>query len=734
MLYANIIVDISHEKLDKSFQYIIPAGMEDKIHAGVLVNIPFGKGNKVITGYVIEVTNKPEFDVSKMKSIIEVAPKSVPIEAKLIGLASYIKKNYGSTMNQALKTVIPVKIQTKQIEKRKISLKISGDELSEYRTKFEKRNAVARLRLIDELILQTELSYELVTNKLNVSSKTIKELGELGIIEITSETMYRNPVKNLDVGGYDIELNEQQKKVVEDIEKSDKVTHLIHGITGSGKTEVYIKLIENTLNKGNQAIVLIPEIALTYQTVMRFYKKFGDKVAIVNSKLSAGEKYDQFERAKNGQVSIMIGPRSAIFTPFKKIGLVIIDEEHEGSYKSENIPKYHAREVAIYRAKLDGGKVILGSATPSIEAYYRAKTGVYELHNLSIRAKNAQLAKVLVVDLREELKEGNKTIFSKKLNELILDRLGKKQQIILFINRRGYAGFVSCRSCGKVMKCPHCDVGLTFHNNNTLVCHYCNHTIPMPKLCPECDSKYIATFGTGTQKVEEMVKKFYPSARVLRMDMDTTSRKGGHEQILSSFAAHEADILIGTQMIVKGHDFPMVTLVGVVAADLSLYASDYRATERTFQLLTQAAGRAGRGEEEGEVVIQTYSPENYGVETASNQDYVEYYEKEIMYRTLMDYPPVVSMVGLLIASKDEKVIDTYCIQLGRNIKELVEELDIKMIGPADANVAKIKDVHRKMYYFKQGDYNKLVELKDFIEQCHENYERKNLVSIQFEFD
>ncbi len=734
MLYANIIVDISHEKLDKSFQYIIPAGMENEIHAGVLVNIPFGKGNKVITGYVIEVTNKPEFDVSKIKSIIEVAPKSVPIEAKLIGLASFIKKNYGSTMNQALKTVIPVKIQTKQIEKRKISLKIFGEELNEYIEKFEKRNAVARLRLIYELISQSELSYELVVNKLNISSKTIKELQEFGIIEVISETIYRNPVKNLSMGGYDIELNEQQQKVVEDIEKSEKVTHLIHGITGSGKTEVYIKLIENTLNKGNQAIVLIPEIALTYQTVMRFYKKFGDKVAIVNSKLSAGEKYDQFERAKNGQVSIMIGPRSAVFTPFKKLGLVIIDEEHEGSYKSENVPKYHAREVAIYRANMDGGKVILGSATPSIEAYYRAKTGVYELHNLSIRAKNAELANVSVVDLREELKEGNKTIFSRKLNDLILDRLGKKQQIILFINRRGYAGFVSCRSCGKVMKCPHCDVGLTFHNNNTLVCHYCNHTIAMPNVCPECSSKYIATFGTGTQKVEEMVRKIYPSARVLRMDMDTTSKKGGHEQILSSFAAHEADILIGTQMIVKGHDFPMVTLVGVIAADLSLYASDYRATERTFQLLTQAAGRAGRGNEKGEVVIQTYSPENYGVETASNQDYIEYYEKEIMYRKLMDYPPVVSMAGLLITSKDANVVDTYCRDLSEKIKSLVEILDIRMIGPADANIAKIKDIYRKMYYFKHVDYNKLVELKDFIEQQHENYERKNLISIQFEFD
>ncbi len=582
MLFANIIVDITHEKLDKTFQYIIPAGIEEKIYAGVLVYIPFGRGNRKITGYVIEVTDKAEYDTDKMKYIIDTVDKSVPIETTLIKLAGYIKENYGSTMNQALKTVIPVKVQKKSIENKTIILDIDEKEQEEYRQSFAKKHAVARLRLLNELIINKRLSYRLVTEKLNVTSKTIGDMEKLGILRIERERLYRTPIKNNIKTGYDIILNDTQRRVAEAIEKSDDTVHLIRGVTGSGKTEVYMELIANVLNKGKEAIVLIPEIALTYQTVMRFYKRFGDMVSIVNSKLSAGEKYDQFEMAKEGRIKIMIGPRSAVFTPFRRLGLIIIDEEHEGTYKSEAVPKYHAREVAIYRAREEGAKVVLGSATPSVDSYYRAEKGEYRLYSMAHRAREARLPDVMVADMRIELENGNKTMFSGKLNGLITDRLKKKEQIILFINRRGFAGFVSCRSCGEAMKCPHCDVGLTLHtgrnwgidNNsvrageNKLVCHYCGYTIPMPKNCPNCRSKYIAAFGIGTQKVEESVHKLYPSARVLRMDMDTTAGKDGHEKILSAFANGEADILIGTQMIVKGHDFPNVTLVGVIAADL----------------------------------------------------------------------------------------------------------------------------------------------------------------------
>ena len=397
---------------------------------------------------------------------------------------------------------------------------------------------------------------------------------------------------------------------------------------------LYMELIAHMLAQGKQAIVLIPEIALTFQTVMRFYNRFGDRVSIMNSRLSPGERFDQFERAKNGDVDIMIGPRSALFTPFSKLGLIIIDEEHESSYKSETLPRYHARETAIERARMCGASVVLGSATPSVESYYKAKTGEYELLELKHRVAEKPLPKVEVVDLREELKAGNRSILSVQLQELMEDRLKKGQQMMLFINRRGFNSFVSCRACGEAIKCPRCDVALTYHQQTIqaqrqLVCHYCGYTTAMPKQCPSCKSNMIAGFGTGTEKVEEEIKKLFPAIKTLRMDRDTTMRKDAGARILKQFAEGKADMLIGTQMIVKGHDYSNVTLVGVILADLSLYANDYRAGERTFDLLTQAAGRAGRGEKEGAVVIQTYQPEHYAIAAAASQDYKAFYEMEM---------------------------------------------------------------------------------------------------------
>lgn len=736
MLYANIIVDISHEKLDKTFQYIIPLGMENKIHPGVMVVIPFGKGNREITGYVLSISTVASFEQSKLKYILSIVENSVPIEGRLIKLADFIKNRYASTMNQALKTVIPVKTHTKNIEKKEVILNIDKEEEEKLRNEFQKKRAVAKLRLLEELIINNAIDYDVLIKKLNISSKTIKEFEDRSIIKIESERVYRNPVQNREVGEYDIILTKEQEEVTNNILNSEKKIHLIHGITGSGKTEIYIKLIEETIKEGKKAIVLIPEIALTYQTVMRFRKKFKDRVSIVNSRLSKGEKYDQFELAKKGLIDIMIGPRSAIFTPFENLGLIIIDEEHESAYKSENIPKYHAKEVGIFRLLEEGGKMVLGSATPMIDTYYKCKSGEYELHELLNRPMNIKLPEVTVVDLREELQKGNRTVFSEKLNGLILDRLEKKQQIMLFINRRGYAGFVSCRSCGKVMKCPHCDVGLTFHNNDTLVCHYCNYTIPSPKTCPDCKSKYIATFGIGTQKIEEMVKKVYPMARVLRMDMDTTKGKHDHENILSQFANQEADILIGTQMIVKGHDFKNVTLVGVVAADLSLYATDYKAAENTFDLLTQASGRAGRGEQPGEVIIQTYSPENYAIGFSADQDYKGFYEREILYRTLMEYPPAVSMYEILIQSENIKELRDYSNHLKLKVEEYKKDREefksLRIIGPAPATVNKIKDIYRDVFYMKDPSLDIVMEIKDFIISDLETYTKKDYISIVFD--
>src|SRR5699024_9713449 len=440
----------------------------------------------------------------------------------------------------------------------------------------------------------------------------IRALEEQGVLAIESEQVFRTPLKETGRQEEAIDYTPEQRQIIdrfrEDYLQGIRHTYLIHGVTGSGKTEVYMEMIRTVVEQGKQAIVLIPEIALTYQTVMRFYRRFGDRVSMMNSRLSEGERHDQMMRASSGQVDVMIGPRSALFTPFPDLGLIVIDEEHELTYKSEQTPRYHARETAIKRAQSEGASVVLGSATPSMEAMYRARRGEYILFEMKNRSRMQEMAEVYTVDLREELKDGNRSILSRKLAGLMRDRLDKKEQIMLFLNRRGYSGFISCRECGHVIKCPHCNVSLSVHRDGRMRCHYCGYSAPRVTECPECGSRHIGEFRAGTQQIEDIVKAEFPEARVLRMDMDTTRQKDAHEKILSAFANEEADVLVGTQMIVKGHDFPNVTLVGVLAADMSLYTSDYRSGERTFQLLTQAAGRAGRGEKPGEAVIQAYDP------------------------------------------------------------------------------------------------------------------------------
>ncbi|MGN0290371.1 MAG: primosomal protein N' [Lachnospiraceae bacterium] len=736
-LYADIIIDISLEKLDRTFQYLVPKELEEKIAVGMPVEVPFGKGGRKITGYVLELSEEPTFDVDKIKPIAAILEDKIPIETELIALAGWMRKNYGGTMNQALKTVIPIKRRENEKQKQTVALALEPAEAEKRFVECNRKNSVARRKLLDALLEQRELPKELITKKLGVQTAVIRALEEQGIVKIISKRDYRNPIRQLKKEESGISLNPSQQKVVdkiwEDIEKGEYHTCLLHGVTGSGKTEVYMELIAKTIEKGRQAIVLIPEIALTYQTVMRFYRRFGERVSIMNSRLSSGERFDQFERAKNGEIDVMIGPRSALFTPFSNLGIIIIDEEHETSYKSETVPKYHARETAIRRAKMAGAAVILGSATPSLESYYRAKQGEYKLLELKERVQKRPLPECHVIDLREELKKGNRSILSTKLQELIEDRLKKRQQIMLFINRRGLSGFISCRACGNVIKCPHCDVSLSQHKGGRLICHYCGYEEAEPALCPECGSKYIGGFKAGTQKIEEIIKKRFPTARTLRMDMDTTRTKDGYENILSAFSNQEADILIGTQMIVKGHDFPNVTLVGVLAADMSLYIHDYHSSERTFQLLTQAAGRAGRGEEAGEVVIQTYTPEHYSITAAKEQNYEAFYEQEIRYRDLLNYPPVWNLLVILISSKEETASENTAKLLAENI----EAMQIKMlsvIGPAAPTVAKINDIYRQVIYLKSNRYETLVEVKDRLEAYIEAEGFSGNVNIQFDFN
>ncbi len=740
MIYADIIVDISHENIDRTFQYRIPEDLQASVKIGSKVNIPFGN-RKEMTGYVVGLSCMPKIEESRIRDVMGVVPQGISIDSRMLELAAWIKTNYGGTMNEALKTVLPVKKSVRPAVKTEIALACSVERAEAVLAESIKKHYVAKVRLISELLETEVLPKELVSDKLNISAATVSSLEKQGIIEVRKEKIDRTGKYNEGKKSVSVTLNDEQKaacdKVINDIKAGIQGTYLVFGVTGSGKTEVYMEIIEHVVNSGKQVIVLIPEIALTFQTVVRFTKRFGDRVAFFNSKLSAGERYDQYLKAKEGSIDIMIGPRSALFTPFENPGLIVIDEEHEGAYKSEGVPKYHAREVAEEICRMTGASLVLGSATPSLESYRKTETGEYSLLKLTKRAKDAELPNVSIVDLREELKNKNRSIFSLELVNAMEDRLRKREQIMLFLNRRGYSGFVSCRSCGEAIKCPHCSVSLTQHRDGYLRCHYCGYETVMPKKCPKCGSPYIAAFGTGTQKIEEQVKKLFPSARVLRMDADTTKDKESYEKILSSFANEEADILIGTQMIVKGHDFPHVTLVGILAADLSLHATDYRAAEKTFQLLAQAAGRAGRANLKGNVIIQTYKPDHYAVLSAAEQDYISFYEQEVIFRKSLCYPPMGHIMALLFAGKKDKecgeLLKSVTAKIIDKFKGLVDNKEIVSIGPAPAGISKINDLYRYVVYFKAKDYSLLTDICTELDKYRDEIKNAG-VMCQTDFD
>ncbi|MCM1045070.1 MAG: primosomal protein N' [Candidatus Gastranaerophilales bacterium] len=738
--YADIIIDISHEKLDRTFQYRVPEKLQDSLEVGMCVMAPFGNGNVLRKGYCVALGDDCKFDPARTKEIAGIAKKGVGVEDQMIAVAAFLRRHYGGTMIQALKTVLPAKRAVKQLERKKIRRILDREAVISLLGECERKRQTAKARLLRELADQEELPYEWITGRLGVSAATVHSLERAGALLVSSATDYRNPVKFSEAGEKPKELSREQQRIVtevlQDFDAGRTGTYLIHGITGSGKTEVYMQLIAETIQRGRQAVVLIPEIALTYQTLLRFYRRFGERVSVMNSSLSQGEKYDQCERAKKGEIDVIIGPRSALFVPFPRLGLIVVDEEHESSYKSESTPKYHAREAALEIARLQKASVVLGSATPSLEAYYRAMQGEYRLFRLKERLSGGALAHVSVVDLRAELREGNRSIFSRKLKELLADRLQKGQQSMLFLNRRGYAGFVSCRACGQVMKCPHCDVSLSEHKDGKLLCHYCGYETPKPAHCPKCGSKYIMGFKAGTQQIEEKLKELFPQARTLRMDGDTTKGKDSYERILSAFSNGEADVLIGTQMIVKGHDFPNVTLVGVLAADLSLGANDYRCGERTFQLLTQAVGRAGRGTLPGEAVIQTYQPEHYAVIHAAKQDYEGFYEEEILYRELSGYPPVEHMMAVQIYGKREDAAKQLAEKLSDVVKSIGENSRsdaVSVIGPAPASIGKVNDIFRYVFYVKHGKYERLIYIKDVLEEKLQFLPARE-ETVQFDFD
>lgn len=751
--YAQIIIDISHGRLDRPFTYRIPEALQNDLCLGSLVVVPFGKGDTKRKGYVIGFSNTCEYPDGKLKEIEAIASGGTDVTGdNAVRLALWMKQRYGSTMAVALRTVLTSRKQAKPCEHRSIHLLLSKDDAEKKRHEFAMKHQVARERLLRELIEAPDQPYSLIIQKLHVTAPVIAALKKQGILEVRTEMFLRNPVSIEKCEEAGIRLSPEQRAisegVLQDFEalqegKDIPRVSLIHGITGSGKTEVYIAIIEEIVKRGRQAIMLIPEISLTYQTLMRFYRHFGDRVSVMNSTLSESEKSDQFERARRGEIDVIIGPRSALFTPFPRIGAIIMDEEHESSYKNESMPKYHTREVAEKIASMQNGVVVLGSATPSLESYYQAKEGKYRLYELSRRLTGGTLPSVEITDLREELRAGNHSILSRRLSELVSDRLAKGQQTMLFLNRRGFSGFVSCRSCGFVPKCPHCSVSLSLHRGGRLLCHYCGYEEPMPDKCPECGSPYISGFHAGTEQAESFLSRQFPKARILRMDADTTRTKGSYEKILSSFANEEADILIGTQMIVKGHDFPNVTLVGILLADQSLNASDYRSAERTFQLLTQAAGRAGRGKYPGDVVIQTYEPEHYSIVHAAHQNYEEFYREEMVYRKLLRYPPAEHLLAIQIISRSEEHASLFAHKTRALLEQLTAEAREKnpdrllFIGPAPAVLEKLRDEYRYVIYVKSPDYDTLIVCKDGVEAAAERAvkaSREMDTMFQFDFD
>ncbi|WP_282171666.1 primosomal protein N' [Cytobacillus firmus] len=628
--------------------------------------------------------------------------------------------------NGNIEIIYQVKERVKKKKVKQVFAAAPSKELADYLQNLP-GNAIKQKEVL-EYFLQEEgpVDQKELFSLLGLTSSTLKGLLQKGLLGQKDVEIYRNPFGDREFERTEpLSLTEGQRKaiipILNSIVDNRHETFLFYGVTGSGKTEVYLQSIQRVLEDGKEAIVLVPEISLTPQMVKRFKGRFGDQVAVMHSGLSAGEKYDEWRKIQRKEVKVVVGARSAIFAPFENLGIIIIDEEHETSYKQEENPRYHARDVAIKRAKNHNCPVVLGSATPSLESFARAQKGVYHLLTLENRMNNQALPAVDIIDMREELREGNRSMFSRKLLEKIKDRLGKKEQIVLFLNKRGHSSFVMCRDCGYVINCPHCDISLTYHRyNQQMKCHYCGYEALVPNACPECESEHIRYFGTGTQKVEEELAKILPEAKVIRMDVDTTSRKGAHEKLLDQFQEGHADILLGTQMIAKGLDFPNITLVGVLSADTMLHLPDFRSSEKTFQLLTQVSGRAGRHELEGEVIIQTYTPEHYSIELAGEQDYDKFYDREMMVRKIHRYPPFF-YISLVTVSHEELM---KAVSVTEKITQYIQSklsAESIVLGPVASPIPRINNRYRYQCLIK---YKREPELVQTLKKILDNYQQE----------
>lgn len=717
-LFTEIIVDITARGVDRVFHYAVPDVFRDIITVGSRVLVPFG--SRRLAGYVAGFGCPPgEIKVREISDILDAEPV---FTMELLEIARWMADNYLCSTAEALGRIISPRLGIKAARKVKLlrpSLSSTGmEDVLRKMARSPKQAAALRMAMESPGLTRRELAAAA-----QVTPKTVDALVEKGLLE--AEVKSTSGFHDLKLTGKDrskaLRLNKEQEMALIEItgalKKGRFSAFLLHGVTGSGKTEVYLQAIAEVLAAGRQAAALVPEISLTPQMIELFYKRFGPQVAVLHSGLAGRERYDEWRRVKEGIAPVVLGTRSAVFAPMPMPGLFILDEEHEPSYKQDDHLRYHAREVALKRAQLSGAVVVLGSATPSLESWFRSgRGGPYKLLQLPHRIDSRPLPRVKVVDLRQELKEGNRGIFSCSLISAICDRLQRGEQTILFLNRRGYATFVVCRECGHVLKCGRCDISLTYHLDGTLRCHYCNYTANLPQCCPSCGSRYIRHFGVGTQKVEDEAKKLFPGARILRMDSDTTVGRGSHEKILNIFRQGQADILIGTQMIAKGLDLPNVTLVGVVNADTTLFMPDFRAAERTFQLLTQVAGRTGRGELPGEVLVQTSSPDHYSITTAARHDSEGFYHFELPLRNSLGYPPFSYLARILFTHEDETEINKGTALAKEILDKKLSGHDnqIEVLGPAPAPLSRIKGRYRWQIVIKGPRRS---ELRDIIREC-----------------
>ena len=715
-MVVGVLVEISHQSVDKIFDYQVSDSLKEKIKIGIRVEVPFGR--QTLEGFVLEIKEDSTYD--HLKEINRIIDDEVILTEELIELGKVMQQQTMSTLISCYQAMLPKALKasknTNVSKKYEIFYRLGDLSLSKFN---ETQQKIIDLFQERERISRKEL--------LSISSSSLKTLLSKNVLIEEKRECYRMSYQKEE--SLQVELTKEQQKVVDQVLLDSSNTYLLHGVTGSGKTEVYIKLIEKVLASHKTAIVLVPEISLTMQLISRFERVFGKKIATFHSALSDGERYDEYRRIRRGEVSVVIGARSAVFVPLSNLGLIVIDEEHSDSYKQDHNPRYDAKKIAMERGKTNHFPVVMGSATPSLDSYARAQKKVYQLLELPNRVNHHSLPRVQIVDMSEELKYG-KGHFSRALITEIQNTLKKKEQVILLLNRRGYSSFVSCKNCSHTIKCPNCDITLTYHkNSNILRCHYCGYGTKMVVECPNCHENSMTPLGVGTEKIEEEVKKIFDSARILRMDIDTTSQKGSHKKMIDAFKNHEYDILLGTQIVAKGLDFPLVTLVGVINADTSLNIPDFRSSENTFDLLSQVSGRSGRGEKSGSVIIQTFNKDHYAIKYAKSHNYVGFYQEEMMIRKCLKYPPFYYLCYLKVSSKD----DLLAQKESKKIKKALERNLSSMIilGPSPAFLFKVNNIYHYSLIIK---YKKEENLRDILTLIINHYKINKNITIHIDFN